>query len=92
MVGVKLLGRQPDLMAPPCHTSFAFWYGTRIMSWAQRAMTVGHCAIHLSGCGRYKPPAVPWLSPGGGPGARPLEAPKNLHLKVRNSGSDIAQQ
>ena len=25
-------------------------------------------------------------------GARPLEAPKNLHLTVHNSGSNIAQQ
>ena len=41
---------------PPSHTFLASWSGTRVMSWAQNAMTVGHCAIHLGGWGRYKPP------------------------------------
>ena len=46
-------------LPPPSHTSFASWSGTPVMSWAQHAMTVGHCAIHLGGWGCYKPPPPP---------------------------------
>ena len=56
-------------------------------------MTVGHCAIHLGGWGRDKPPqqfngrVLVEVQ-----GARHLEAPKNLHLMVPKSRSIIAQQ
>ena len=52
---------------------------------------VGHCTIHLGGWERYKPLSSSmveswWRSRG----ARPLEAPKNLHHAVPKSGSNIA--
>ena len=56
-------------------------------------MTVGHCAIHLGGWGALQAPqqfngrVLVEVR-----GARPLEAPKNLHLAVPESGSNIAQQ
>ena len=52
-------------------------------------MTVSHCAIHLDGWGHYKLPSSSmvgswWRSMG--------RAPKNLHVMVPKSGSNIAQQ
>ena len=89
--GSEAAGEAARLMVPPpSHTSFGFWSGMRIMSKAQHAMTVGHCAIHLSGCGRYKQFHSRVLVEV--QGVRPLKAPKNLHLTVPNSGSNIAQQ
>ena len=59
VVGVKLLGEAARLMAPPPPPVILFLplglgrvLGTRVMSLAQHAMTVGHCAIHLGGWGR----------------------------------------
>ena len=52
-------------------------------------MTVGHCAIHLDGWGHYKllssSMVESWWRSGG-------RAPKNLHVMVHKSGSNIAQQ
>ena len=52
-------------------------------------MTVGHCAIHLDGWGHYKllssSMVESWWRSGG-------RAPKNLHVMVPKSGSNIAQQ
>ena len=56
-------------------------------------MTVGHCPIHLDGWGA---PQTPQQFHGRVlvevQGARPLEAPQNLHLTAPKSGSNIAQQ
>ena len=50
--GSEAAGEAARLMVPPpSHTFFASWSGMRVMSWAQHAMTVGHCAIHLGGWG-----------------------------------------
>ena len=57
-------------------------------------MTISHWAIPLGGWGRYKPPPQQFHGKVlvEVQGARPLEAPKNLHLIVPKSGSNIAQQ
>ena len=34
---------------PPKHTFLPFGLGMHVMSWAQHAMIVGHCSIHLGG-------------------------------------------
>ena len=63
------------------------------MSYAQHAMTAGHCPIHLDGWGA---PQAPQQFHGRVlvevQGACPLEAPQNLHLTVPKSGSNITQQ
>ena len=52
-------GSNPNNGAPsPQSCFFVSWSGTRIMSCAQHAMTVGHCAIHLGGWGATSPPAT----------------------------------
>ena len=75
-------------MAPPQSYFFASWSGTRVMSQAQHATTVGHWAIHLGGWGRYNPPSSSIIESWW----RSRKAPKNLHLTVPKSVSNIAQQ
>ena len=56
------LGGIPNNAPPPPSLQSCFfvsWTGTRIMSHAEHAMTVGHCAIHLGGWGATSPPPPP---------------------------------
>ena len=93
VVRVKLLGGSPP-PPPSSHTFLPLGLGRvscrrHNMQWPLR----GHCAIHLGGWGRYKPPKqfhgrvlVQFQ------GLGPLDAPKNLHLTVPKSESNNAQQ